>query len=243
MKTLRLFTLLSIALSLLLIALDGCTGRNLGERTNVLTPNGTPEITVMDFGDPLSLDPLPEGWFHRTFFWHAPMDIDFEEKEGVNAIRLETSDSASMLIRHVQIDLQTYPMLSWQWYVEKPISSSLDESTREGDDHPARFFITFEGTDGTSGAKEIIWGNLLEAGAYKFIGEFPHYVARGGNENTGLWHMETVDLASIYQHIWPDESPGVVTNLALFCDSDNTNSSSIAFFANVSMSRAGPKGE
>jgi len=55
-------------------------------------------------------------------------------------MRFETHDSASMLFRHVDIDIAAYPMLAWRWYIELPIRSPLDERTHEGDDHPARLF-------------------------------------------------------------------------------------------------------
>jgi hypothetical protein len=46
----------------LVTACDG--GR---ERTNVLTARGEQEVVVMDFSAPFPLDPLPAGWYHRTF--------------------------------------------------------------------------------------------------------------------------------------------------------------------------------
>jgi hypothetical protein len=42
-------------------------------------------------------------------------------KEEVQSMRFETHDCASMLFRHVDIDLADYPMLVWRWYVELPI--------------------------------------------------------------------------------------------------------------------------
>jgi hypothetical protein len=63
------------------------------------------------------------------------MSMSFAVKDGVPSMRFETHDSASMLFRHVDIDLAAYPMLAWRWYIELPIRSPLDERTREGDDH------------------------------------------------------------------------------------------------------------
>ena len=39
----------------------------------------------MDFRQPLALDPVPDGWRHRTFFRTDPMQISFVSKEGRNA--------------------------------------------------------------------------------------------------------------------------------------------------------------
>ena len=87
---------------------------------------------------------------------------------------------------------------------------------------------------------EIIWGDRLKAGEYKYIGGFPHYVARGGNENTNRWFDEEVNLLDIYGMIWPDGEPASMKEIGLFCDSDDTNTQSVSYFANVSMRKALP---
>ena len=94
----------------------------------------------------------------------------------------------------MDIPLNEYPFLNWAWFIEQPIVSDLDEATREGDDHPARFFIVLATVSGERRSMEIIWGNRLKAGGYKYVGDFPHYVARGGNENTNRWFDEEVNL-------------------------------------------------
>jgi len=74
------------------------------------------------------------------------MTMSFAIKEGVPSMRFETHDSASMLFRSVDIGLAAYPILAWRWYIELPIRSPLDERIREGDDHPARLFLRFDGS-------------------------------------------------------------------------------------------------
>src|SRR5580704_4177375 len=64
------------------------------------------------------LAPLPSGWRHRKFWTRSPMSRAFAVKDGVPSMQFETRDSASMLFRHVDIDLAAYPMLAWRWYIE-----------------------------------------------------------------------------------------------------------------------------
>ncbi|HSZ57623.1 MAG TPA: DUF3047 domain-containing protein [Tepidisphaeraceae bacterium] len=135
-----------------------------GGQRDVLKPDGGPVVTVMDFGQSFPLDPLPSGWRHRKFWTRSPMSMAFAVKDGVPSMRFETHDSASMLFRHVDIDLAAYPMLAWRWYIELPISSPLDERTREGDDHPARLFLRFATDRGEKRAMEVIWGQSAEPG-------------------------------------------------------------------------------
>ena len=90
-----------------------------------------------------------------------------------------------MLFRQVDIDLAAYPMLAWRWYIELPIKSPFDERTREGDDHPARLLLQFITDRGEKRAMEVIWGNRLKPGDYKYIGGFPHFVADAGDDRVG----------------------------------------------------------
>jgi Protein of unknown function (DUF3047) len=100
-----------------------------GGRGEVLKPEGGPVVTVMDFGRSFSLDPLPSGWQHRKFWTRRPMTMPFTVKDGVPSLRFETHDSASMLFRHVDVDLAAYPMLAWRWFIELPIESARAKGT------------------------------------------------------------------------------------------------------------------
>jgi hypothetical protein len=206
-------------------------------RGNVLNPDGGRVATVMDFVRSFPLDPLPSGWKHRKFWTRAPMTMGFTVKDGVPSMRFETHDSASMLFRHVDIDLASYPTLAWRWYIELPIRSPLDERTREGDDHPARLFLRFLTDRGEKRAMEVIWGNRLKPGEYKYIGGFPHFVADGGDDRVGRWLDEKIDLARIYTEIWKDTAPAHLVDIAVFCDSDDTHTASISYFAYVRLKR------
>jgi hypothetical protein len=216
------------------LVLAGCGD----QRSNVLVAGGGPEIAVMDFSAPFALDPPPAGWRHRTFWTRSPMAMSFATRDGIPALRLATDDSASMLFRHVDIALQAYPILAWRWYIEQPIKSPIDERTEAGDDHPARLFLTFESAGGDTRSMEIIWGNRLHAGDFKFIGDFPHYVANGGDQHVGQWYDEEVDLRDLYREIWREAPDVRIVDIALFCDSDETGGRSVAYFADVRLRQA-----
>jgi hypothetical protein len=227
--------------ALAVAGVGACDALRDPERTNVLTTGNTASVAVMDFTVPMALDPPPAGWWHRTFWTRSAATHAQVRKDGVAALRVSTDDSASMLVRFVDIDLAAYPALSWKWFVEHPIESAIDERTDEGDDHPARLFIAFTNAKGERRALEIIWGNrLLGRGDVKFRGSFPHYVANGGNGNIGRWHDERVDLLALFKRFWPDDQPGRITDIAIFCDSDETGARSVSYFANVRLERAVP---
>ncbi len=93
-------------------------------------------------------------------------------------------------------------------------------------------------SSGVATVKSHLWGNKLTAGDYKYIGQFPHYVAGGGDENNNSWFEEEVNLLEIYHQIWPDQRPARMTEIGLFCDSDDTDTQSVSYFANVRVKRS-----
>lgn len=225
-----------------LLALSACANTRDPGQTNALTASERGQVVVMDFSQPLALDPVPDGWRHRTFFRTEPMQIGFENHAGRPAIRLATNHSASMLYRFTDIDLAAYPTLAWDWFVATPVESDIDETSKEGDDHPARLYLKFQTGSGETRAMEIIWGNrALTRGDWKYLGEpgdskrFPHYVARGGNDQIGRWHDESVDLQALYEQQWGSAKGARLIEVALFCDTDATAGTSLAYFSSVSL--------
>jgi hypothetical protein len=123
------------------------------------------------------------------------------------------------------------------WGSSKSIRSPLDERTREGDDHPARLFLQFTTQGGERRAMEVIWGNRLKSGDYKYIGGFPHFVADAGEDRVGRWLDEKIDLGRVYGEIWKDAAPAHLVDVAVFCDSDDTRTASISYFDYVRLER------
>lgn len=222
--------------------LVGCA--STGQRVNVLVPDGSASFTLMDFKNPLPLDPVPPGWFHRKFWRPPPMEISFVSKENRSAIRLATRGSASMLFRYVDVDVNQYPMFSWSWLIEQPIETDVDELTHAGDDHPARLYLKFQAVNDTAHAMEIIWGNQkLHKGDWKYLksfwssSSFPHYTANGGDENIGRWFDEKLDLRALYEKLWGSPAGARLIEVALFCDTDQTGAESIAYFGTVKVEK------
>lgn len=189
----------------------------------------------MDFAQPISITPIEPGWYHYTFFWHEPMQIDFVTKSDIPAIKLSTDNAASILIRHVEIDLQTYPVLHWNWFIEQTIKSNRNEKYWWGDDHPARLVIFFQTGSGKKRSMEIVWGNKLKAGEYKYTSFSHHYVVRGGTDDLNKWIDEEVNLLQVYHTVWEDHTPAKVMAIGIFTDSDNTNSRTICYFSKITM--------
>jgi hypothetical protein len=194
--------------------------------------------TDIDLLQGLDTNDVSEGWVHRKFLTVAAADYQMVQDEGEQALRCITDNSASIFARDTQIAAADLPILSWRWKVVQPIESDVDEATKEGDDHPLRFFVVFSNETGGRKAMEIIWSNKKYApGDYKIIDDFYHYVANGLSENTGTWHSQNVDLRQLYIDIGGAGTP-ILETLGFFCDSDNTGTRSEGLFKNVILSAA-----
>jgi hypothetical protein len=71
----------------------------------------------------------------------------------------------------------------------------------------------------------------LKPGEYKYIGGFSHFVADAGDDRVGRWFDAKIHLARVYGKIWKDAAPAHLVDMAVFCDSDDTHTSSISYFA------------
>ena len=225
---LRLITVLGLAIA---AAAGGWSLlRNRDQPVNPVIATGQPLVTLMDFSQGFSLNALPPGWIHRKFWTHPAMQLSFVTKDGVPALRCETTAGGSIFGRWTGVNIVDYPQLAWRWYVETPIASAIDERTPAGDDHPIRWFLAFTDSEGHDHHAEIIWGNkLLKRGDWKVIGTFVHYVADGGDANIGQWRDETADLVAIYRKASGRTDTARLTQLAIFCDSDDTGGHTIAY--------------
>lgn len=208
---------------------------------NPVTAADGPEVMVMDASEPVPFAQPTEGWFHWRFLARRPMQVDQVVKDGAPAIRCTTDASASIFGRYTDVDLQRFPILAWSWLVEKPVESELDERTVEGDGHPARLYVRFRDEDGGEHNMEIIWANKhFKPGEYKYLHDFHHYVAQTGNLEAGKWVAEEVDLLPIYRKISERDDRPHTTIISIFCDTDDTGTSSVAYFSDIVLRERGP---
>lgn len=230
----------------LLIAASGLAvyrfSYRMPERVSPVLASEEPRVTLMDFALPVPLSPMPAGWWQQKFLFTDPMKISFMTKAGVQALRCETSASGSIFGRFTEIDLARFPKLRWSWLVEVPVVADELETTAEGDDHPARLLLEFVDADLIPHHMELIWSNgALKPGDWKYIDDFPHFVVRGGdartNENSGIWFNEEVNLLEVYRTAFKRNDNPHLSNISIFCDTDNTGSKSVAYFGTIELLR------
>lgn len=143
-----------------------------------------------------------------------------QEFQSVRSLRVTSGAVTGILYRNTDAILAVSPFLSWAWSVEP----------HGGSQHPVRIIVGFYGGDPESGGWEnrprprwvgsdlppydrlltIGWdASALRRGHLTSPRENPqaprHYTVRGGDENTGEWRLETVDLTGLYRMAWPGD--------------------------------------
>jgi len=191
-------------------------------------------------GADFSMENLPQGWVHRSFWNTTPTEYALKSIDGREALFCATDNSGSILARDADIDLAEFPILKWEWLIAQPLVSDVDEGLAAGDDHPARIFLIFEDAEAQKFATEIIWSNQrFLPGDFKIIGAFQHLVVNGLPENAGIWQQQEVDLQELYRTVSGQTGPARLSVIGFFCDSDNTGGTTSAYFSDVRLEARG----
>ena len=200
---------------------------------------------------------LPEGWAPLEFpkiashTRYRPVELD-----GSWVVRAQSEASASGLRRAVSVDLREYPILRWRWKVGNVLEKG-DVSTREGDDYPARIYITFRYEpervgwwkkarynvaralrgELPIGAINYIWASRAPVGTVVDNSYAPGFVkmivVESGPEHLGSWREETRNVLEDYRQAFGEEPP-LVNGIAIMTDTDNTGESAIAWYGDIS---------
>jgi len=202
---------------------------------------------------------LPDGWKPLTFK-KIPKQTAYELiKDGDAVVVKAVSDaSASGLTKAVTIDPKEYPIVRWRWKVENVLRHS-DVSRKDGDDYPARLYITFAyDPDKVSlgkklkfktgqalfgdipiGALNYIWdtntpiGTIVE-NAYTDFAQM--VVVESGMQKVGRWVSEQRNIYEDYKQAFGEEPP-LMNGVAIMTDTDNTKEQATAYYGDIQFAK------
>ena len=198
---------------------------------------------------------IPDGWKPLTFKKiekHTTYEL---VKDGDSVVMKAISQaSASGLTKEVKIDPKEYPIIHWRWKVENLLMYS-DVRRKEGDDYPARLYITFEYDpdkvgftkklkykagraifgDIPIGALNYIWetktpiGTIVE-NAYTDFAQM--IVVESGTTKVGMWVEEERNIYEDYKRAFGEEPP-MINGVAIMSDTDNTKEQATAYYGDI----------
>ena len=199
---------------------------------------------------------LPDGW-QPLAFSHIERHTGYSlvEDDGKVVVKAVSQQSASGLMRAISLDPKQYPVIQWRWKV-KNILGKGDVSRKDGDDYPARVYITFafdpdkasylerlkyqaarliKGRDIPYRAISYIWGSNSLAGAMvanAYTDQAMMFVVEGGDEKLQQWVTERRNVYADYQKAF-GEAPTMISGVAIMTDTDNTRESAVAWYGDI----------
>jgi len=199
---------------------------------------------------------FPAGWKPLTF-----KNIDkhtvysLVKDQNVVVVKAESQASASGLIREIKIDPREFPILQWRWKVENVLKKG-DVRRKEGDDYPARIYITFEydpqklsfldrtkyglvkafyGQYPPLAALNYIWESQAPQGTLvpnPFTDRVMMIVVESGAEKLNQWVTEERNVLEDYRKAF-GEDPPLINGVAIMTDTDNTGESAVAYYGDI----------
>ena len=219
-------------------------------------------LEVGKFSSAESGGSLPAEWKPLTFKNIEKHTVYSLVKDGDGVVvKAESRASASGLIREIKINPREYPIVQWRWKAGNILKKG-DVRRKEGDDYPARIYITFE-----YDPKKLSFVDRTKYGLVKaFYGQYPPLVAlnyiwesravkgtlvpnpftdrammivvESGEEKLNQWVNEERNVYEDYKKAFGEEPP-MISGVAIMTDTDNTGESAVGFYGDIVFKKAG----
>lgn len=239
----------NVLLALLLLILPLCAS---GQSQSI--------IEVGKFSTENMESKIPSHWKPQTFKKiqrHTAYSL--VKDEGTVVVKAISESSASGLVREIQIDPKEYPIVQWRWKVENILKKG-NVRLKEGDDYPARLYITFEYDSSKLNLLEkvkfeavrLLYGQYPPIAAINYIWEsaapvgtsIPNpytdrvmmVVVESGATKLNQWVNEERNLYEDFKKAFGYEPP-MISGVAIMTDTDNTGESAIAYYGDIVFKR------
>jgi len=219
--------------------------------------NAQEVLTVGNFSAAIvSEKTLPENWEPMTFKKiDSHTRYDTVDENGLTVIRAQSKASSSGLIRKIQIDPKTYPIIQWRWKITG-VYQNGDVTKNAGDDYPARIYIAFAYDPDRVGffekakfkAVKVLYGEYPPSGAINyiwasrapketrvpnpFVDRVMMIAVESGPAMTNTWVTEERNIYQDYLNSY-GQPPPMISGVAIMTDSDNTGESATSFYGDI----------
>jgi hypothetical protein len=111
-------------------------------------------VVVADFSSAVAAGETPAGWELSERSGEAELAV--LKDGGVSAIRLRSVNTSFSIQKEVKVDLEAFPVLTWNWKVTKlPVGGDFRKSAT--DDQAAQLFVAFS----KSKAIVYVWSSTV----------------------------------------------------------------------------------
>lgn len=213
-------------------------------------------ITAAAFSAARPGDALPAGWTPRdspNIKVHTRYSL--VDDNGATVLRADSTAGAAGIGRELKVNPAEFPLLRWRWKVGNLIEQA-DLRSKEGDDFPARIYVTFdyplENLPFFERSKlrlaRAFFDPKLPAATlcYVWDGKAPAetiapsaytdrvrlIVAESGPTRVGQWVAMERNIALDFRAAFGEAAPAV-NGIVIATDSDNTGSRATAFYGDI----------
>lgn len=213
-------------------------------------------IEAGKFSAAMAGDTLPPAWKPLTFKKIARHTIyKLVRDNDTVVIKALAEASASVLTREIKINPKEYPVVQWRWKVSNILKKG-EAHTKEGDDYPARIYITFQYDPSKLSFSEkvkyevikLLYGKYPPHGAINYIWESkvpigtlvpnPYtdrvrmIVVESGEAKLNQWVDEERNIYEDYKKAFSEEPP-MISGVAIMTDTDNTGETVTAYYGDI----------
>ncbi|WP_298932905.1 DUF3047 domain-containing protein [uncultured Ramlibacter sp.] len=201
--------------------------------------------------------PAAGQWQHYRLPGKTPTEFSYARKDGRHCIAAMAQSSASMLRNAVRIEPADLGKVRFSWKVPELIAQA-DGALRDADDSPVRIVLAFEGSRSSFSAKDAmlselalaltgeempyatlmyVWSNKRPAGTVvpsPRTDRIRKLVVESGSKKLDQWLDYERDIRADFQRAF-GEAPGALVGIAIMTDSDNTRSTTRAWYGPVQL--------
>jgi hypothetical protein len=199
---------------------------------------------------------LPAGWKPLVFDRiERHTGYSLVEDADTVVVKAVSEQSASGLVREISVSPAEYPVVEWRWKVNNILQKG-DAARREGDDYPARIYITFTLDPERTGYLErleyeaarlvrgqglpyraiaYIWGSNSPAGTMipnPYTDRVMMFVLESGAGKIQQWVTERRNVYEDYTTAFA-EAPAMISGVAIMTDTDNTGEAAVAWYGDI----------
>ncbi|MFY4727858.1 DUF3047 domain-containing protein [Nitrospira sp. BLG_2] len=223
---------------------------------NRLQARSPTAVEVGPFSTAAPSGPWPDGWKPLTFPKiprHTTYSLVHDGDRVV--VKAASQASSSGYTKEILMDPKEYPIIQWRWKVSNTLKAS-DVTRKEGDDYPARLYVTFQYDSAKVGlfgkakyeAARLIYGRYPPLGAINYIWEsrapvgtaMPNpyteqvhmIVVESGAAKLNTWVTEERNVYEDYKRAFGEEPP-MISGIAIMTDTDNTGESAEAYYGDI----------
>lgn len=229
---------------------------HLGLLSFVIHARSQTSIEVGKFSAAKVGDKFPPGWkslIFKKIEKHTHYMLVKDDHTVV--VKAVAEASASGLTREIKINPKEYPVVQWRWKVINILKKG-DVHKKEGDDYPARIYITFEYSPSKLSffekekykAIRLLYGEYPPLAAINYIWESkspvgtmvpnPYtdrvtmFVIESGAAKLNQWVNEDRNVYEDYKKAFGEEPP-MISGVAIMTDTDNTGESTTAYYGDI----------